>query len=229
MLMECLSIGRSITLPSTASGGAKMGAVVTGAYARIRKQFGLSIGRFEGVEEALARIGGKAYAISALSQATAAAVDARRAAGGAVDHRQVPLHRDGPRSWRRTSWTSSAARASSWGRATSLGRSWQASPIAITVEGANIMTRSLMIFGQGAILCHPWVMKEMKAADPARPGRAPARVRPQPVRAHRLRHLQRGALVLVRPDRREASARRRATPIRAATTASSTATRRSWR
>jgi acyl-CoA dehydrogenase len=71
MLNECLSIGRSITLPSTASGGAKLGAVATGAYARIRKQFGLSIGRFEGVEEALARIAGKAYAISALSQATA--------------------------------------------------------------------------------------------------------------------------------------------------------------
>ncbi|HET6396175.1 MAG TPA: acyl-CoA dehydrogenase, partial [Pseudoxanthomonas sp.] len=72
MLTECLAVGRSITLPSTASGGAKIGAVVTGAYARIRKQFGLSIGRFEGVEEALARIGGKAYTISALSQATAA-------------------------------------------------------------------------------------------------------------------------------------------------------------
>ncbi|HZX79958.1 MAG TPA: acyl-CoA dehydrogenase, partial [Lysobacter sp.] len=69
MLVECLSIGRSITLPSTASGGAKMGAIVTGAYARIRKQFGLSIGRFEGVEEALARIAGNAYTISALAEA----------------------------------------------------------------------------------------------------------------------------------------------------------------
>src|SRR5690606_28610634 len=75
MLDEGLAVGRSITLPSTASGGAKAGAVVTGAYARIRKQFGLSVGRFEGVEEALARIGGKAFTISALSQATAAAVD----------------------------------------------------------------------------------------------------------------------------------------------------------
>ncbi len=71
MLNECLAVGRSITLPSTASGSSKSAAVVTGAYARIRKQFGLSVGRFEGVEEALARIGGKAYAISALSQATA--------------------------------------------------------------------------------------------------------------------------------------------------------------
>ena len=75
MLMECLSIGRSITLPSIASGGSKSAACVTGAYARIRKQFGLSIGRFEGVEEALARIAGNTYAMTALSQATAAAVD----------------------------------------------------------------------------------------------------------------------------------------------------------
>ncbi len=75
MLVECLSVGRAITLPSNASGGVRMGAIATGAYARIRKQFGMAIGRFEGVEEALARIGGYAYAITALSRATAAAVD----------------------------------------------------------------------------------------------------------------------------------------------------------
>ena len=74
MLVECLSVGRAITLPSTASGASKLAAVVTGAYARIRKQFGLSIGRFEGVEEALARLAGHAYATSALSQSTADAV-----------------------------------------------------------------------------------------------------------------------------------------------------------
>ena len=163
MLNECLAIGRSITLPSTASGGAKAGAVVTGAYARIRKQFGLSIGRFEGVEEALARIGGKAYAISALSQATAAAVDrgdVPSVPSAIAKYHCTTMGREvitdvmdvvggkgiilGPRNF--------------------AGRAWQASPIAITVEGANIMTRSLLIFGQGAILCHPWVMKDMKAA-----------------------------------------------------------------
>lgn len=163
MLNECLAIGRSITLPSTASGGAKSGAVVTGAYARIRKQFGLSVGRFEGVEEALARIGGKAYAISALSQATAAAVDrgdVPSVPSAIAKYHCTTMGREvvtdvmdvvggkgiilGPRNF--------------------AGRAWQASPIAITVEGANIMTRSLLIFGQGAILCHPWVMKEMKAA-----------------------------------------------------------------
>ncbi len=164
MLNEQLSIGRSITLPSTASGGAKMGAISTGAYARIRKQFGLSIGRFEGVEEALARIAGKAYAISALSQATAMAVD--RGETPAVPSAIAKYH-----------CTTMAREVSSdvmdvlggkgiiLGPRNFAGRAWQAAPIAITVEGANIMTRSLLIFGQGAILCHPWVLKEMKAAQ----------------------------------------------------------------
>ena len=110
-----------------------------------------------------------------------------------------------------------------------LGRGWQAAPIAITVEGANIMTRSLMIFGQGAILCHPWVLKEMKAAQLPDPDERLREFDTQPVRPHRLRDFQRGAQLVVRPDRRQASARRRAMPTRAATTASSTATRRRWR
>jgi len=164
MLNECLAVGRSITLPSTASGGTKYAAVVAGAYARIRKQFGLSIGRFEGVEEALARIGGKAYVTSALAQATAAAVD--RGDVPAVPSAIAKYH----------CTTMGREVASDFmdiigGKGIILGprniggRAWQASPIAITVEGANIMTRSLLIFGQGAILCHPWVMKEMKAAQ----------------------------------------------------------------
>lgn len=164
MLNEQLSVGRSITLPSTASGGAKMGAIATGAYARIRKQFGLSIGRFEGVQEALARIAGKAYAISALSQATAMAVD--RGEKPAVPSAIAKYH-----------CTSMGREVVSdvmdvlggkgiiLGPRNFAGRNWQASPISITVEGANIMTRSLLIFGQGAILCHPWVLKEMKAAQ----------------------------------------------------------------
>jgi len=164
MLNECLAVGRSITLPSGASGGARMGALVAGAYARIRKQFGLSVGRFEGVEEALARIGGKTYAISALAQATAAAVD--RGDVPSVPSAIAKYH------------CTSMCRALSCdfmdivgGKGIILGprnlggRLWQSVPIAITVEGANIMTRSLLIFGQGAILCHPWVMKEMQAAQ----------------------------------------------------------------
>src|SRR5690606_18598868 len=164
MLNEQLSIGRSITLPSTASGGAKMGAIATGAYARIRKQFGLSIGRFEGVEEALARIAGKAYAISALSQATAMAVDRGETPAGPpadAQYHGTTVPREVPSGVR----DGLGGKGIILGPRNFAGRSWQAAPIAITVEGANIMTRSLLIFGQGAILCHPWVLKEMKAAQ----------------------------------------------------------------
>ena len=164
MLMECLSIGRSITLPSTASGGSKMGAVAVGSYARIRKQFGLSIGRFEGVEEALARIAGNAYACSALSEATAAAV--ARGENPAVPSTIAKYHcTEMGRKASLDSMDILGGKGIILGPRNFAGRAWQASPIAITVEGANIMTRSLMIFGQGAILCHPWVMKEMKAAQ----------------------------------------------------------------
>ncbi|HEY5804412.1 MAG TPA: acyl-CoA dehydrogenase, partial [Lysobacter sp.] len=162
MLVECLSIGRSITLPSTASGGAKMAAIVTGAYARIRKQFGLSVGRFEGVEEALARLAGNAYAASALAEASAAAV--ARGELPAVPSTISKYHcTEMGREAAKDAMDIHGGKGIILGPKNYLGRGWQASPIAITVEGANIMTRSLMIFGQGAILCHPWVLKEMKA------------------------------------------------------------------
>jgi acyl-CoA dehydrogenase len=171
MLNECLAVGRSITLPSTASGGAKFGARVTGAYARIRKQFGLSAGRFEGVEEALARIGGKAYTIRALSQATAAAVD--RGDVPSVPSAIAKYHCNNMgREVISDVMDVIGGKGIILGPRNFAGRSWQAAPIGITVEGANIMTRSLLIFGQGAILCHPWVMKEMKAAQ--EPDRAAA-------------------------------------------------------
>ncbi|HTA64395.1 MAG TPA: acyl-CoA dehydrogenase, partial [Xanthomonadaceae bacterium] len=168
MLVEVLSIGRSITLPSTASGASKMAAVVTGAYARIRKQFGLSVGRFEGVEEALARIAGNAYAISALSQATAAAV--ARGENPAVPSTIAKYHcTNMGREVAQDAMDVHGGKGIILGPRNYLGRGWQFAPISITVEGANIMTRSLMIFGQGAILCHPWVLKEMKAAGLADP------------------------------------------------------------
>jgi acyl-CoA dehydrogenase len=163
MLIESLSVGRSISLPSCSTGGVKAGALATGAYARIRKQFNMPIGRFEGVEEGLARIAGRAYATSALSRMTAIAVDLGEkpavpsaiAKSNATEYgRQVitaamDIHGGkgvilGPRNY--------------------LGRAWQGAPIWITVEGANILTRSMMIFGQGAIRCHPYVLKEMEAA-----------------------------------------------------------------
>jgi acyl-CoA dehydrogenase len=145
-----------------------MAAVVTGAYARIRKQFGLSVGRFEGVQEALARIAGKAYATSALSQATAAAV--ARGENPAVPSTIAKYHcTEMGREVIKDAMDVHGGKGIILGPRNYLGRGWQATPISITVEGANIMTRSLMIFGQGAILCHPWVLKEMKAAQLADP------------------------------------------------------------
>lgn len=169
MLVECLSVGRGITLPSTAAGGMKAGALVTGAYARIRKQFGLAIGRFEGIEEALARIGGNAYAGSALAQATAAAVD--RGEKPAVATAIAKYHcTEKGRQMVSDVMDVIGGKGIVLGPRNFAGRNWQAAPISITVEGANILTRCLMIFGQGAIRCHPWVLKEMQAArhpDPA--------------------------------------------------------------
>jgi acyl-CoA dehydrogenase len=163
MLVECLSVGRAITLPSTSSGASKLAAVVTGAYARIRKQFGLSIGRFEGVEEALARIAGNAYACAALSEATAAAVD--RGEKPAVPSAIAKYHAtEMARAVAADAMDIHGGKGVILGPMNYMGRGWQAAPISITVEGANIMTRSLMIFGQGAIRCHPWVLKEMQAA-----------------------------------------------------------------
>jgi acyl-CoA dehydrogenase len=149
-------------LPSNATGGMRASALATGAYARMRKQFGLAVARCEGGEEALARIGGLTYATAALSRATAAAVD--RGEKPAVPSAIAKYHA--------TEWARQIAsdtmdvhggKAVQLGPKNYAGRGWSAVPIAITVEGANIMTRSLMIFGQGAIRCHPYVLKEMQA------------------------------------------------------------------
>ncbi len=162
MLVEVLSVGRAISLPSNATGFVRTASAATGAYARIRKQFGLAIGRFEGVEEALARIGGYTYAISALSRATAAAVD--RGEKPAVPSAIAKYHAtERGRQVVRDAMDVHGGKGVILGPSNYLGRSWQGAPISITVEGANIMTRSLMIFGQGAIRCHPYVLKEMQS------------------------------------------------------------------
>jgi len=162
MLVECLSVGRAISLPSNATGGVRMAVAATGAYARMRKQFGLAVARFEGVEEALARIGGLTYATAALSRATAAAVD--RGEKPAVPSAIAKYHAT---EWGRIvagdSMDVHGGKGVQLGPKNYAGRAWQGVPIAITVEGANIMTRSLMIFGQGAIRCHPYVLKEMQS------------------------------------------------------------------
>lgn len=164
MLVECLSVGRAISLPSNATGAARIGSIATGAYARIRKQFGMAIGRFEGVEEALARIGGHTYAISALSRATAAAVD--RGEKPSVPSAIAKYHAtELGREIAKDVMDVHGGKGVILGPRNYAGRAWQGAPIAITVEGANILTRSMMIFGQGAIRCHPFVLKEMQATQ----------------------------------------------------------------
>lgn len=166
MLVECLSVGRAISLPSNATGAARIGSIATGAYARIRKQFGMAIGRFEGVEEALARIGGYTYAISALSRATAAAVD--RGEKPSVPSAIGKYHAtELGREIAKDVMDIHGGKGVILGPRNYAGRAWQGAPIAITVEGANILTRSMMIFGQGAIRCHPFVLKEMQAVQMA--------------------------------------------------------------
>ena len=162
MLIESLSVGRAISLPSSTSGGAKAATLVTGAYARIRKQFNLPIGRFEGVEEALARMAGHTYAISALSRQTASAVDdgEKPAVPGAIAKYHCT---EQSRDIIKDAMDVHGGKGIILGPKNYLGRAWQGAPIWITVEGANILTRSMMIFGQGAIRCHPYVLKELDA------------------------------------------------------------------
>jgi acyl-CoA dehydrogenase len=164
MLMECLSVGRCISLPSNANGGAKAAVFATGAYSRIRKQFGMSIGRFEGVQEALARMAGFAYIVDAARSVTIAAVDAgeKPAVPAAIlKYHCTELGRD----ITDDAMDIHGGKAICMGPNNYLGTGYNSVPVMITVEGANILTRSLMIFGQGAIRCHPFVLKELHAAQ----------------------------------------------------------------
>ena len=163
MLVEQLSVGRCISLPSNTTGGAKLGVFASGAYTRIRRQFNMPVGKFEGVEAVLARMVGYTYTMDAARSVTAGAIDGgekpsvpsamlkyhvtemgRQVANDAMDVHGGKGIQLGPRNY--------------------LGRNYQVVPVAITVEGANILTRSLIIFGQGAVRCHPFVLKEMNAA-----------------------------------------------------------------
>src|SRR4051812_4882643 len=163
MLMGCLAAGRAISLPTSSVGGVKALVRFTGAYARVRSQFKTPIGRLEGVEEALGRIAAHCYMMDATRIMTAGAVDmgekpavlsaiakyhmterARSAVNDAMDIHGGKGICLGPNNW--------------------IGRGSQMTPTAITVEGANILTRTLIIFGQGAIRAHPYVLREMRAA-----------------------------------------------------------------
>ena len=164
MLMECLGAGRGISLPAQATGGTQQCALVASAHASVRRQFGVPIGTFEGVEELLARIAGSAYLLEASRRYTCGAIDkgikppvvtaiakynsteiSRRAVIDAMDILGGAGISRGPRNV--------------------LSSGYIAMPIGITVEGANVLTRTLIIFGQGALRAHPWAFKEVKAVE----------------------------------------------------------------
>lgn len=164
MLMECLAAGRSISLPSLSTGAVKFCARTSGAYARVRKQFKLPVGKFEGVQEALTPMAGYSYILDAARRITATAVDLgekpsvlsaiikyhatvrmREAVNYAMDIHGGKAICDGPSNY--------------------LSNIYYAIPVSITVEGANILTRSMIVFGQGSLRCHPYLLKEMRAAQ----------------------------------------------------------------
>ena len=162
MLMESLGVGRGISLPAQSVGGSKTASRALGAYTAVRRQFGINIGKFEGIEEAMARVGGFTYLMEAGRRYTCGGLDignkpavvtaiakyyftelGRKVVNDAMDVQGGAAISRGPRNL--------------------FAHSYIATPIAITVEGANILTRSLMIFGQGAIRCHPYAFKEIEA------------------------------------------------------------------
>ncbi|MFH1812931.1 MAG: acyl-CoA dehydrogenase [Pseudomonadota bacterium] len=163
MLMECLAAGRSISLPASNTGMAKLTARAVGGYARVRSQFKTAIGRFEGIQEPLARIGGHLYMMDAARRMTAGAIDLGEKPS--VVSAIVKYHiTERARIVVNDGMDILGGKGICLGPSNFLGRAYQQIPIGITVEGANILTRSLIIFGQGAIRCHPYVLREMRAA-----------------------------------------------------------------
>lgn len=162
MLMECLAAGRSISLPAQGNGTAKLVARTAGAYSETRKQFGLSIGKFEGIQEQLAHIGGMSYMLEAMRVFTVGAVDngikpavvsaIAKYAGTEISRDLINMGMD-----------ICGGAAISRGPKNVLAHPYVAAPIGITVEGANILTRTMIIFGQGALRCHPYATKELFA------------------------------------------------------------------
>jgi len=164
MLVECLSAGRGISLPALATATAHLAARTTGAYAAVRKQFGLSIGRFEGVQEGMGRIGGLTYTLEAMRTMTAGAIDLGQSP--AVVTAIAKYHMtEMSRELLNDAMDIHAGKAVQLGPLNYLAHQYFGLPVAITVEGANILTRNLMIFGQGATRCHPYVFGEMEAAS----------------------------------------------------------------
>ncbi|MGK7247775.1 acyl-CoA dehydrogenase [Acinetobacter oleivorans] len=161
MLMECLGVGRGISLPALATAAGEMSYLTVGAFAKIRQQFNISVGKFEGVQEATSEIASDAYMLEAfrylvtcgLNQGGTPAVMTAMAKYYATETmRKVVNH----------GMDIAGGRAIQLGPRNFLALTYQAIPIAITVEGANILTRSLMIFGQGSMRCHPYLFEELQ-------------------------------------------------------------------
>jgi len=163
MLMQSLAAGRGISLPSMASGAAMLATRTVGAYAGVRQQFGMEIGRFEGIERPLARIAGYTYLMDATRRLTSGAVDAGEKPSVASAIAKCYLT-EGMRLTVNDAMDIVGGAGICLGPRNILGGGYSALPIGITVEGANILTRSMIIFGQGAIRCHPFVQDEMKGA-----------------------------------------------------------------
>ena len=164
MLMDCLGAGRGISLPSQSNGGGKLSFLVASGHSVVRKQFGLSIGKFEGVEEPLALIGGLSYMIESCRNFTAGALD-RGIAPPVVTAIAKYQTTEAYRKIVNGAMDIVGGAAISKGPRNVLAQGYIATPISITVEGANILTRTLMIFGQGALRAHPYAYAEIKAAE----------------------------------------------------------------
>ena len=164
MLMECLAAGRSISLPALSVAAVEVALRVASAHASVREQFGLPIGRFEGIEEVLARIAGHAYLMNAVRTLTCGAIDSgeRPAVLSGVAKAYLT---DCMRACVSDAMDVLAGSGICRGPRNLLSRIYVAAPIGITVEGANILTRSLIIFGQGSVRCHPFVRDEMLAVE----------------------------------------------------------------
>ena len=173
MLMECLAAGRGISLPSSNTGMSILAVRAVGGYARVRTQFKTAIGKFEGVEEALTRMGGNLYMIDATRTLTAAAID--QGEKPSVISAIAKYHiTERARQTINDGMDVIGGKGICMGPSNFLGGAYMQHPVAITVEGANILTRSLIIYGQGAIRCHPYVLKEIEATRESDPVKASA-------------------------------------------------------
>ncbi|MBY5991893.1 acyl-CoA dehydrogenase [Ferrimonas balearica] len=162
MLVECLSAGRGISLPALATATGHLATRTTSAYCGVRQQFGVQIGEFEGVQEALARIAANTYTLESARKLTLTAIDTNQKPSVITAIAKYHMTELG-RSVINDAMDVHAGKGIQLGPKNYLGHNYIASPVSITVEGANILTRNLMIFGQGATRCHPYVLAEMEA------------------------------------------------------------------